>query len=184
MSRDSSQRLLCAAVLAAFLLPVAPALRGADDGKGKVAGIMIDKNDNWITVKADGEDDAVKYVLPKEPDKKLAEAYKHVFNACRVTLTYKKVGDERQLTGVQRQIFKKTGTITGQVVKVYNNFWVEVKPKSGPADAFAPGGDNYKNKGFMDRLTGLQPGDVVTIGYTTDSERHRIKLLRIDKKAK
>jgi hypothetical protein len=183
VSRDSSLRLLCAAVLAAFLLPVAPALWAADDDKGKVSGIMIDKKDNWITVKADGEDDAVKYVLPKEPDKKLAEAYKHVYNAGRVTLTYKKVGDERHLTGIQRQILKKTGSITGQVVKVYNNFWVEVKPKSGLADAFAPGG-NYNDKEFMARLTGLQPGDVVTIGYTTDGERHRIKSLRIDKKAK
>ena len=70
--------------------------------------------------------------------------------------------------------------MTGDVVKVYNDFWIEVKPKSGVADAFAPGGDNYNDKNFMERLKGLKPGDSVTITYTTDFERHRIKTLRKD----
>jgi hypothetical protein len=44
-------------------------------------------------------------------------------------------------------------------------------------DAYAPGG-NFKDKDFMARLTGLQPGDEVTITFTTDSERYRIVSLK------
>jgi hypothetical protein len=144
---------------------------------GKVAGILIDKNDDWITVKADGEAEPVKYIVDRS-DKKLQEAYKAVFNACRVQLTYKKKDDSRQLVTIKRQIFKDSGTVTGEVVKVHNDFWVEVKPKNGVADAFAPGADNYNDKEFMQQLKGLKAGDSVTITYTTDFERHRIKTLR------
>ena len=93
-------------------------------------------------------------------------------------LTYKKDGDSRRLVGIKRQILKATGTMTGEVVKVYNDFWVEVKPKNGLADAFAPGPGTFNNKEFMAMLKALQPGESVTISYTTDLERHRIKTLR------
>jgi hypothetical protein len=52
-----------------------------------------------------------------------------------------------------------------------------VKPKNGPPDAYTPGA-NFKDKDFMARLTGLQPGDEVTITFTTDDERHRIVSLK------
>lgn len=143
----------------------------------KAAGIMIDKGNDWLTLKADGDDEPVKYVVDPA-NKSLQEAFKTVFNASRVQLTYKQTGDTRQLVTVKRQIMKTTGTMTGEVVKVYNDFWVEVKPKRGVADAFAPGGDNYNDKAFMQRLKDLEPGDSVTITYTTDFERHRIKTLR------
>jgi hypothetical protein len=68
-------------------------------------------------------------------------------------------------------------------VKVWNDFWVEVKPRNGPPDAYAPG-SNYKDKEFMAKLRGLKKGDSVTITFTTDSERHRILRLRINEKAK
>jgi len=45
------------------------------------------------------------------------------------------------------------------------------------SDAFAPGA-NYNDKNFMALLKGLKKGDVVTIMFTTDSERHRIMALR------
>ncbi|MGH7138806.1 MAG: hypothetical protein ACREHD_23915 [Pirellulales bacterium] len=149
---------------------------GAEKDGGKVAGIAIDRGNNWITVKADGEDEPVKYVVDPS-DKKLQETFKHVFHAARVQLTYKQAGDARQLLSLKRHIIKQTGTITGEVVKVYNDFWVEVKPKTGLADAFAPGA-NYNDKAFMEKLKGLKPGDSVTITYTTDFERHRIQSLR------
>lgn len=158
----------------------------ADDEKkdGKVSGIMIDKKDDWITVKADGEDEPIKYFLPKTADKKLNENFKSAFNACRVQLTYMKDGDTRQLTSIKRQINKTEGTMTGTVVKVYNDFWVEVKPKEGVNDAFAPG-RNYNDKEFMAKLRGLKAGDTVTIKYNTDFERHRILSMQvIEKKEK
>ncbi len=157
--------------------PVASAAdQNAKPDAGKVAGIYIDKKDNGILVKADGEEEAVKYAIDPS-DKKLQEAFKAVFNACRVQLTYKPDGDTRRLVSIKRQILKASGTVTGNVVKVYNDFWVEVKPKNGVADAYAPGA-NYNDKDFMALLKGLKPGDSVTITFNTDFERHRITSLR------
>ena len=172
--------LICATLLFTILQssPVAPAAE--DDPKkeeGKVAGILFEKKDDWITVKADGEDEPVKYVVGQDEDKKLAKALKTIFNASRVELTYKKDGDSRQLVSLKKQILKASGTVTGVVVNVYNEFWVEVKPKEGPSDAYAPGA-NYNDKDFMAKLKGLKPGDSVTIKFNTDFERHRILALQ------
>jgi hypothetical protein len=162
----------------AGLLPVTTAA-AQDKAKDedKVAGILIDKKDNWFTVKADGEDEPVKYLVDGT-NKKLTDAMKGIFNASRVQLTYKKDGDSRQLTSIKRQVLKNTGTMTGTVVKVYNDFWVEVKFKDSPNNAFAPSVGNFKNKAFMDALKGLQPGESVTITFSTDFERHRIEWFR------
>ena len=90
-----SQRFLirfCALMILTILgLPLsAPAAdKDVAPEKGKVAGILIDKKDNWLTVKADGEDEPVKYVVGKDSDKKLLKALKSIFNASRVQLTYK-----------------------------------------------------------------------------------------------
>jgi hypothetical protein len=173
--------LLSSVLPAPAAAPAAP--KAAVPQPAKVAGILIEKKDNLITVKTDGETEPVKYVLGKGADKKLTEAFKAVFNASRVQLTYKTVDDERQLVSIQRQILKKAGTVTGLVVMVYDNFWVEVKPKVGPADAFAAGA-NFKDKAFMDSLKSLKPGDSVTITYYTDFERNRIQTLRINSRAK
>jgi hypothetical protein len=171
----------CATLLFTILQssPVAPAAEDAKKEEGKVAGILFEKKDDWITVKADGEDEPVKYVIGKDADKKLVEALKTTFNASRVQLTYKKDGDSRQLVSLKKQILKTSGTVTGVVVNVYNEFWVEVKPKDGPSDAYAPGA-NYNDKDFMAKLKGLKPGDSVTIKFNTDSERHRLLALRIN----
>jgi hypothetical protein len=136
----------------------------------------FDRKNNWITVKADGDDDPVKYLIDPS-NRKLAERLQTVFNASRVRLTYKAEGDSRRLVNIQRQILQESGTVTGVVVKVHNDFWIELKPKKGVADAFAPGA-NYNDKAFMTKLKALQPGDLVTIRFTTDFERHRIVALR------
>jgi len=182
----SCQRVLmlfCAVMLFTVLGPP-PSTPAADKEvapqKGKVAGILIDKNDAWLTVKADGEDEPVKYLVSKDADKKLIQALKTIFNAGRVQLTYKKDGDSRQLVSIKRQVLRSTGTVTGVVVKVYNDFWIEVKPKNQVADAYAPNGTNYNNKDFMAKLRGLKKGDSVTIQFNTDFERHRILTLRIN----
>jgi hypothetical protein len=153
------------------------AAQDAAKQEGKVAGIFIDRKDNWLTVKADGEEEPVKYLVDGT-NKKLTEALKGVFNASRVQLTYKKDGESRQLSSIKRQILKVSGTMTGTVVKVYNDFWVEVKFKDSPNNAFAPTGNNYNNKAFMEGLKALRPGDSVTILFSTDFERHRIEWFR------
>ena len=174
------KRQLTILICCAFVLLAGPwsghaALAAEKDG-GKVAGIYIDGKGDWITVKADGEDEPVKYVIDPS-DKKLQDAFKSIFGASRVQLTYKNEGDSRRLVSIKKQVLRASGTVTGEVVKVYNGFWVEVKPKNGLADAYAAGA-NFKDKDFMERLKGLQPGDSVTITFTTDFERHRIKTLR------
>ncbi len=168
--------LFCAVLLSAVLGPL-PDAPGADKD-GKVAGLLIDKKDKELIVKADGEDEPETYVINKD-DKKLVEALKNIFNASRVQLTYKKDGDTRQLTGIKKQVLQTMGTVTGTVVKVYNDFWVEVKPKVGPSDAYAPSVNNYKDKDFMEKLKNLKKGDTVTITFNTDNERHRIQSMRI-----
>lgn len=179
----SWQRLmvLLGIVVSLSLLLSSPAAPAADKEKakqgGKVAGILIDKKDDSITVKADGEEEPVKYLVGAKSDKKLTQSLKSIFNASRVQLTYGQDGDSRQLVSIKKQILKSSGTVTGKVVKVYNEFWVEVKPKKGPSDAYAPGA-NYKDKAFMEKLKGLKPGDSVTITFYTDFERHRILELR------
>jgi hypothetical protein len=167
--------LFCAVTL--FSSPSPGVAGGSDTKPTKVAGILIDKNADSLTVKADGEDEPVKYLINIK-DKKLALSLKVVFNASRVQLTYKMDGDARQLVTIKRQVLRQTGKVTGTVVKVYNDFWVEVKPKTGVSDAYAPSARNYKDKAFMEKLKGLKEGDSVTIQFTTDSERHRIVTLR------
>src|SRR5208282_5025920 len=48
--------------------------------EGLVAGIVIDKKDNSMTVKADGEEEPVTYVLGDHPDPATVQAWKMVFN--------------------------------------------------------------------------------------------------------
>ena len=107
--------------------------------------------------------------IGNNPDKKLAKALKSIFNASRVQLTYKTDGDSRQLVSIKKQVLRASGTVTGIVVKVYHDFWIEVKPKNGLSNAYAPNGVNWKNKAFMEMLKGLKAGDSVTIKFTTDS---------------
>ena len=148
---------------------------------GKAAGIYIDRKDNRMIVKVDGDDEPTEFLIDPA-DKKLAASLKGIFNACRVQLSYKSDGETRRLVSARRHILKETGTITGAVVKVWNDFWVEVKPKVGVADAFAAGA-NYNDPEFMGRLEALEPGDTVSIDFTTDFERHRIQNMRKIKSA-
>ncbi len=179
--RRRAVRMISFVMLIGVLRPALPASvtqKRAPERELRVAGIMFDfdRKNNWMTVKADGEDEPVKYLIDPE-NRKLAERLQTVFNASRVRLTYKAEGDSRRLVSIQRHILKESGTVTGVVVKVHNDFWIEVKPKKGVADAFAPGA-NYNDEAFMAKLKALQPGDSVTIRFTTDSERHRILALR------
>lgn len=147
----------------------------------KIAGLLIDRQDNSISVKADGEDEPVKYTIGNRPDRKLVEELKAVFAASRVMLTYKTEGESRRLLSIQRHIPKAAGTVTGTVVKNYT-WWIEVKPKQGLSDGYAPNFAGFKDKQFMERLKALQPGDSVTIRFTTDFERHRIEAMRKNEK--
>jgi len=144
---------------------------GAD--KGKIAGILIDRKDRTLTIRADGDDDPAKYVLPAKPDAKLAAALKGLFNVQRVQITYKTDGNEREITSLVRQPGKANGTLTGIVIAVHDNFWVEVKPANGPPEGFASGAPD-KSKDIVAVLKTLEKGDTVTLRWYSDFERHRI----------
>jgi hypothetical protein len=181
LERHRVFKLVSVVVLVAVIRPALPASgaqKGASKDEVKVAGIMFDhdRKNNWMTVKADGEEAPVKYLIDPS-DRNLAESLQSVFNASRVRLTYKAEGDTRRLVSIQRQILQSSGTITGEVVKVHNDFWIELKPKKCLANAFAPGA-NYNDKAFMAKLKSLKPGDSVTIQFNTDFERHRILAMR------
>ena len=70
---------LCSVMLLAFLRSGSVAL--AEEKKtakteGKVAGILMEKKKEWLSVKADGEEEPVKYLIGDPPDKKLDEVAK------------------------------------------------------------------------------------------------------------
>ena len=76
-------------------------------------------------------------------------------------------------------IGKPQGVVIGEVLKVYNNFWVAVKPKNGNIDGYALQWPPEKYKQSHDLIKTLKPGDIVAIRYTTDSERHRILQMEV-----
>jgi hypothetical protein len=70
--RQLSVKVLCVAGLLAALLaaPVAPAAdKDTPKPGGTVAGIVTDKRDKSIKVRADGEEEPVEYVLGDNPDR-------------------------------------------------------------------------------------------------------------------
>ncbi len=184
---------LCAQVLGAALVlaVLGPATGAADKDKDTpkknktVAGIVTMKDNKSITVKVDGEEEPTRFDFPDDAEKKLGKVYRTTFTVGRVKLTYKTDGDRREVVSMEKQPGLPAGTITGTVVKVYDNFWVEVKPKTGVAEGFALQFPIDKNKEETQKLMkDLEPGDTVTIRYTTDNERHRIQSMQRVGKAK
>jgi hypothetical protein len=162
------------AILSSSALP-------ADD-KGKAAGILIQRDKRTLLVRADGDEQPTKYLLPESPDAKMAAALQGLFTVQRVRITYRTVGDTRQVTGLVRLPGKASGAFTGKVVAVHDNFWVEVKPGNGPPEGFAAGAPD-KSRQVVEVLKTLQKGDTVTLRYYTDFERHRIVSIRkVEKK--
>jgi hypothetical protein len=168
-------RVLCVVVLLAAMRSTADA-QAADKATSKtVSGIFTDMSDKWIKVKTDGEDEAVKY-LYDGANKKLPAA--HIFPVSRVQVTYKSDGDNRQLVSVRKLATRPAGTVMGEVLGVYNDFWVEVKPKNGPPDGYALNFPPEKYKSVVDTLKSLKKGDTVILQFTSDNERHRVQALK------
>jgi hypothetical protein len=182
--RQPGQVVLCVLLLAA--LASAPlAWAGGKDTPKKVitvSGILMDKRDDWLTVRADKEEKAVKYVI-RPADKRLRNAAKRIFTISRVNLRYRLNDDTRELVSIAKAATPAKGMVTG-VVLDSTDFWVLVKPRSGPPDAFATlpvsafrGPAQAAYKATLAKLKALEKGDVVRIQFTTDFERHRILTL-------
>jgi len=142
-----------------------------------ITGILTDKRDTWIMVKADGEDEPVRYNVGEGSDKSLLQDLQSIFTVSRVRLVYMPKGDTRQLTSIKKQPAKASGTVTGEVLQNHA-WWIEVKPGTGPAEGYAAHFPFDQNPEMMETLKGLKRGDIVTIRFTTDFERHRIESIR------
>jgi hypothetical protein len=175
-------RLFLVALIGAFALVAIPGNARSDDSKPApakkviVSGIYCDRKDNKgdiLTFMADGEDEPGEYTL-EGADNRTLELMKMIFPNCRMRIAYKQDGDVRHIVGVEKLVGKPTGVFIGEIMFVKNNFWLAVKPRNGPPDAFALGSDPNKGGPMVELLKTLQKGDIVAIKYTTDFERHRI----------
>jgi hypothetical protein len=155
--------------------------KDAKPGKPITAMGVLTENDNkkdFAMIWVDGEDAPTKFAIAEDFDKTtfgFPPQGKGVFVPDRVQFTYIKGDDRNKVLTMQRAKTPLIGTVTGEV-KFSNDFWVAVKPKNGPLDGYAiswPPGD------MVARLKALKKGDVVTIKFRTDVERHRIGVLQV-----
>lgn len=185
----TSWKVLGCVLSAGALLPLVAASGAGDEParqSGTVWGLVAEKQDSWIAVKADGEDRPVKYVLGEQVNPRLRNDLKAIFVVARVQVTYRMNQAERELVGIKKAKGRATGTVTGVVVENHG-WWLEVKPRTGPTDGYAVnfpfGQDDAEvraaKEALMARVKALAKGDVVTIRYFTDFERHRIDGLQL-----
>lgn len=146
---------------------------------GTVFGLVTDKQAASITIQVDGEDEPTKYVIGQGTDKRSVDVLKTIFTVDRVKIRYKVDGDASRVIDIQKVVGQPAGIAIGEVLKVYNNFWVAVKPKGGVPDGYALNWPPEKYKASAEILKTLKPGDLVAIKYTTDGERHRIQQIEV-----
>jgi hypothetical protein len=161
-----------------FLLgALTPAARPADKATpkkgGVVRGILMESGDKWVKVWGDREKDPITYPFRPGSEKKIQKGMKGTCRATRVQLTYQREGDKRQLVAIRSVMRRNRGVVMGVVVYNDGGWWVVLKFKNWLRDAYA-----VKDAAGKDQVKGLQTGDVVTLRYSTDSERHRIEAFR------
>ena len=184
MSGRLAAMVLAAALLGAGAAGDAPKQAGQGKARGKptaAAGIVTDVQTNagFVMIWTDGEDAPAKYVFGEGFDKRVfgfPPAGKAIFTVGRVQFTYAQRDDTRQVLSMKKEKPRARGTVTGRVMFA-NSFWVAVKPRQGRLEGYAVGGRSWKEMG--QRLKTLQKGDIVTIQFYTDIERHRIVTLRV-----
>lgn len=153
--------------------------KGALKPEGSVTGLMTDFKNDYMLVQLDDQDEPTKFLFG--PGITIPVLTKHfIFPVDRITLKYKTEGEDKKVLDVVKVPGQKNGIVIGKAIRVYNNFWVSVKPDDGGMiEGFALNGDAAKEgKAVSDILKSLNPGDRVAIKYATDFERHRI--LKID----
>lgn len=169
-----------------------PARAGASQGE-KVFGIVVAKTNKDITIKAEGENDAKRYLLAPPggaPKGDLQAALKMVFTTNLVV--FQAQGEQDPvLTGIQAIHSKtRTGTVTGTIVAVDP----DVKM---PSFDVKPGGRSYTeryvprwdvaakgwDKHMVQVIGALKVGDKVKVAWTYD-ERKRAAQIQVVAKAK
>ncbi len=171
--------IVLAAALSAGGVVAADGPKDAKPGKPiAAAGVLTDNKKDFAMIWVDGEDAPAKFVLAESFDKNtfgFPPKCKGVFVPDRVQFTCIKGDDGNKVLAMHRAKTPLNGKVTGEV-HFSNDFWVAVKPKNGLLDGYAiswPPGD------MVARLKALKKGDMVTIKFHTDVERHRIDSLHV-----
>jgi hypothetical protein len=147
----------------------------------RINGILADRSwgqEKWrFQVLADGELEATDYILGDNPEQKLVDSLKQLFHTGRVQVEYKLEGDKRRLISIKRLPSRGQGSVTGEVLQNYG-WWLVVKPKVGLADGYASQMPPDQHKPMLDKIKTIEKGDIVTITYFSDFERHRMYTLQ------
>jgi len=160
---------------------------------GTLTGILTAKGSNWIEVKADGEQDAVRYIpywrggMPKDGggfDKAMLETINKLVVPNRVKLSWEKQEHLRIVSVDMLLSQEKSGTVTG-VITALGKDWIEVKAdgKDGVAERYMPRwiGKNPSEGGGFDKvmlqiIAGLKVGARVELKWIRDERKRVIDL--------
>jgi len=179
---ESAMRITAIVLAAAWLAGGAIAADNPKDAKpGKpitASGVLTDNKANVASIWVDGDDAPTKFTLADTFDKNtfgFPPKCKGVFVPDRVQFTYIKGDEGNKVLVMDRARTPMKGTVTGEV-EFSNDFWVAVKPKTGPLDGYAI---NWPPGDMVARIKALKKGDRVTIAFRTDVERHRIETMKV-----
>jgi hypothetical protein len=148
-------------------------VRGGRRNEGTEAGIVIEKGDLSIKVRADRDQEVVEYDA-RNSEIRTREVLKTIYTTNRVHLAYKRIGDSCQLVSISKQRPVAKGTVMGEVMHNHGS-WIEVKPDNGPCEAYAVRFPLDRNKEVKEQLSRLNELDIVVIRFTTDATGHRIQ---------
>jgi len=163
-------------------------------GPGKVAGIVTAKTDKDITIKAEGEDEAKRYLLAPQggvPKADLQAALKTVF-VPNLVMFSSQGQDQPVLTNIRVilppvRMGAATGTVVARESKPKEVPWVEVKPSDGGYTQrlwprFVGGPDGF-DKEMVRTFGELNVADKVRVSWTYD-ERLRAAKIQVISRAK
>jgi hypothetical protein len=191
---------LAGAVLAIYVCGV-PSLQAAEKKSAragaaqgdKVFGIVTGKTDKDITIKAEGEDEAKRYLLAPQggaPKTDLQAALKMAFPTNLVM--FQSQGEKDPvLTGIQAiHSTTRVGAVAGTIVAVDAKAQMahfDVKPSGGGhTERYVPRWDmaaKSVDKKLAQIITGLSVGDKVKVAWSYD-ERKRATQIQVIAKAK
>jgi len=150
-----------------------------------ITGILVEKGERTIEVKADGDKAARLYYYGD----RMAAIVKKLIGSNRVKLAWRPDGNKRALVAIEMLVpEEKEGRFVG-VVTAKGKYWVDVKPgDEEPSERYMPewvrreGSDGALDKKMIEKIAQLRVGDVVRIDWKYD-ERKRVVELEVLERA-
>jgi serine/threonine-protein kinase len=162
---------------------------------GTVLGILTNKGDDWIEVKAD-EDGLERRYTPLvdsagRPDAGTKKAISGLVSPNRVSLTWRLQGGHRRIVDVRMlPPGGDKGTVVGTVA-AKSMQWIEVKPDDGPPERFMPrwvGGMPHEGGGFekelLVALLTVNVGDRAKLDWVYDLRKRVVAVKRLPRAGK